>query len=100
MNDPGLLVLDEPLGKLDSLTRLQMQAELVRIWQHRGFTALLVTHDVEEAVLMAGRVIVVSDRPARIRAELPVALPYPRHRDDGAVIRLRQEVLALLGLPS
>ena len=100
VNDPGLLVLDEPLGKLDSLTRLQMQAELVRIWQHRGFTALLVTHDVEEAVLMAGRIIVVSDRPARIRAELPVALPYPRHRDDPAVVRLRQEVLALLGLPS
>ncbi len=100
VNDPGLLVLDEPLGKLDSLTRLQMQAELVRIWQDRGFTALLVTHDVEEALLMAGRVIVVSDRPARIRAELTVALPYPRHRDDPELVRLRREVLGLLGLPS
>ena len=100
VNDPGLLALDEPLGKLDSLTRLQMQAELVRIWQDRGVTALLVTHDVEEALLMAGRVVVVSDRPARIRADLPVELPYPRHRDDPHLVRLRREVLGLLGLPA
>jgi NitT/TauT family transport system ATP-binding protein len=98
VNDPGLLILDEPLGKLDSLTRLQMQGELVRIWQARGFTALLVTHDVEEALLMANRVIVFSDRPARVRADLPVTLPYPRHRDDPELVRLRREVLALLGL--
>ena len=100
VNDPRLLVLDEPLGKLDSLTRLQLQAELVRIWQDRGFTALLVTHDVEEALLMAGRVIVVSERPAHIRADVPVPLPYPRHRDDPELVRLRREVLGLLGLPS
>lgn len=98
VNDPGLLILDEPLGKLDSLTRLQMQGELVRIWQDRGFTALLVTHDVEEALLMANRVVVVSDRPAAIRADLPVPLPYPRHRDDPEIVRLRREVLARLGL--
>ncbi len=100
VNDPGLLILDEPLGKLDSLTRLQMQSELVRIWQDRGFTALLVTHDVEEALLMANRVLVVSDRPARIRADLPVSLPYPRHRDDPEIVRLRRDVLNLLGLDS
>jgi NitT/TauT family transport system ATP-binding protein len=100
VNDPGLLVLDEPLGKLDSLTRLQMQAELVRIWQDRGFTALLVTHDVEEAVLLAGRVIVFSNRPATIRADIRVDLPYPRHRDDPALIALRRDVLGLLGLPA
>ncbi|MBV9653303.1 MAG: ABC transporter ATP-binding protein, partial [Acetobacteraceae bacterium] len=100
VNDPGLLILDEPLGKLDSLTRLQMQVELVRIWENRGFTALLVTHDVEEALLMTGRVLVVSDRPARIRADLPITLPYPRHRDDPELVRLRREVLGELGLPS
>jgi NitT/TauT family transport system ATP-binding protein len=100
VNDPGLLILDEPLGKLDSLTRLQMQAELVRIWQDRGFSALLVTHDVEEALLMAGRVVVVSDRPASIRADLSVSLPYPRHRNDPEIVRLRRDVLALLGLAS
>ena len=98
VNDPGLLILDEPLGKLDSLTRLQMQGELVRIWRDRGFTALLVTHDVEEALLMARRVVVVTDRPARIRADLPVPLAYPRHRDDPELVRLRREVLGLLGL--
>ena len=100
VNDPGLLILDEPLGKLDSLTRLQMQSELVRIWQDRGFTALLVTHDVEEALLLANRVIVVSDRPARIRADVPVPMAYPRHRDDPELVRLRREVLAELGLGS
>jgi len=100
VNDPGLLLLDEPLGKLDSLTRLQMQGELVRIWQDRGFTALLVTHDVEEALLMADRVVVFSSRPARIIADLPVEPPRPRHRDDRALVALRRDILALLGLAS
>jgi NitT/TauT family transport system ATP-binding protein len=58
VNDPTLLILDEPLGKLDSLTRLAMQGELVRLWQRRGFTVLMVTHDVEEALLLSNRVIV------------------------------------------
>ncbi|MFG3756612.1 ABC transporter ATP-binding protein, partial [Klebsiella pneumoniae] len=64
VNDPRILVLDEPLGKLDSLTRITMQSELVSLWQRSGFTALLVTHDVEEALFLANRVIVFSDRPA------------------------------------
>ncbi len=98
VNDPTLLILDEPLGKLDSLTRLTMQGELVRLWQRRGFTVLMVTHDVEEALLLAGRVIVFSDRPARIRANLTVDLPYPRHHDHPELLRLRHEALRLLGL--
>jgi NitT/TauT family transport system ATP-binding protein len=98
VNDPGVLILDEPLGKLDSLTRLQMQGELGRIWQDRGFTALLVTHDVEEALLLAERIVVFSDRPARVKADIPVELPYPRHREDPELVRMRQEVLGLLGL--
>jgi NitT/TauT family transport system ATP-binding protein len=98
VNDPSLLILDEPLGKLDSLTRLAMQGELVRLWQRKGFTVLMVTHDVEEALLLAGRVIVFSDRPARIRADLRVDLPYPRHRDHPELLRLRREALGLLGL--
>ena len=98
VNDPHLLLLDEPLGKLDSLTRLAMQGELTRLWQQRRFTVLMVTHDVEEALLMAQRVIVLSERPARIRADLPVALAYPRRRDDPELLRLRREALGLLGL--
>ncbi|ASU41340.1 ABC transporter [Herbaspirillum sp. meg3] len=98
VNDPQLLVLDEPLGKLDSLTRLQMQSELVSLWQRNGFSALLVTHDVEEALFLANRVIVFSDRPARIRAEIKVDLPYPRHRGDPRLAELRHEALRHLGL--
>jgi NitT/TauT family transport system ATP-binding protein len=70
VNEPRLLILDEPLGKLDSLTRISMQGELVRLWQAGGFTTVLVTHDVEEALVLAERVIVLSDRPARITAEI------------------------------
>ncbi len=98
VNDPELLLLDEPLGKLDSMTRITMQGELVSLWERSGFTALLVTHDVEEALFMAQRVIVLSDRPARVRADVPVDLPYPRHRGDSRLADLRREVLRLLGL--
>ncbi|MFC0242611.1 ABC transporter ATP-binding protein [Rhodopseudomonas telluris] len=98
VNDPSLLLLDEPLGKLDSLTRLTLQAELVRLWQRNGFTALLVTHDVEEALLLTSRIIVFSERPARIKAEFAFDEPYPRRRDDPELIDLRRRILATLGL--
>lgn len=98
VNDPALLILDEPLGKLDSLTRISMQSELIRLWQNAGFTALLVTHDVEEALFLAQRVIVFSERPARIVADVRVDKPYPRQRDDADLVALRTEVLGLLGV--
>ncbi len=100
VNEPRLLLLDEPLGKLDSLTRMTMQGELVRLWQRANFTALLVTHDIEEALLLAGRVVVFSDRPARIKATVINDLPYPRHRDDPRLIELRHQVLSVLGMES
>ena len=98
VNDPSVLLLDEPLGKLDSMTRITMQGELVGLWERSGFTALLVTHDVEEALFLAQRVIVLSDRPASIKADVPVELSYPRHRGDPRLAALRREVLGLLGL--
>jgi NitT/TauT family transport system ATP-binding protein len=98
VNDPKILILDEPLGKLDSLTRITMQAELVALWQRKGFTTLLVTHDVEEALFLANRVIVFSDRPARIKADVAVDRPYPRHRGDPKLAELRRNILGLLGL--
>jgi NitT/TauT family transport system ATP-binding protein len=98
VNDPDLLILDEPLGKLDSLTRLSMQGEIVRLWRRAGFTVLLVTHDVEEALLMATRVIVFSERPASIKADISIDKPYPRHRDDPDLVARRREILGLLGL--
>jgi NitT/TauT family transport system ATP-binding protein len=98
VNDPKILILDEPLGKLDSLTRITMQAELVSLWQRNGFTTLLVTHDAEEALFLANRVIVLSDRPARVKADILVDRPYPRHRGDPYLADLRKQILGLLGL--
>jgi ABC-type nitrate/sulfonate/bicarbonate transport system ATPase subunit len=98
VNDPALLLLDEPLAKLDSLNRLALQAELVSLWRKAEFTALLVTHDVEEALVLASRVIVLTERPARIKAEFAVERPYPRHRDDPELVALRRQILATLGL--
>jgi NitT/TauT family transport system ATP-binding protein len=98
VNDPKVLILDEPLGKLDSLTRITMQAELVSLWQRKGFTTLLVTHDAEEALFLANRVIVFSERPARIKADIKVQRPYPRHRGDPYLADLRRQILSLLGL--
>lgn len=100
VNDPGLLLLDEPFGKLDSLTRLSLQNELLKLWQTAGFTALLVTHDVEEALLLANRIVVLSDRPARILAEFAITANYPRHRDDPEFLRLRRKILGELGVHS
>jgi len=98
VNRPRLLILDEPLGKLDSLTRIAMQGELMALWQRAGFTALLVTHDVEEALFLATRVIVLSERPARIKTEIVNDLPYPRHRGSPRLAQLRHEVSTQLGL--
>jgi NitT/TauT family transport system ATP-binding protein len=98
VNDPKLLILDEPLGQLDSLTRLAMQSELVSLWERSGFTALLVTHDVEEALFLAGRVILLTERPAHIKAEIVNDLSYPRHRGDPHLAELRHQVFTHLGL--
>jgi NitT/TauT family transport system ATP-binding protein len=98
VNDPKLLLLDEPFGKLDSLTRLKMQNELLQLWKRSGFTALLVTHDVEEALLLADRVILLSDRPASIIADVTVDKPHPRRRDDPVLVALRQSLLEKLGV--
>lgn len=98
VNDPRLLILDEPLGKLDSMTRISMQSELVDLWQRSGLTALLVTHDIEEALFMATRVVVFSPRPAKIKADIKIERPYPRHRGDPYLTDLRHQLLELLGL--
>jgi NitT/TauT family transport system ATP-binding protein len=98
VNHPKILILDEPLGRLDSLTRISMQAEIVALWQKADFTTLLVTHDVEEALFLANRVVVLSDRPARIKADIAVQRPHPRHRGDPYLVELRKQVLGLLGL--
>ena len=89
----SLLLLDEPFGALDALTRSRLQNELQRIWQKERITMLLVTHDVEEAVFLGDRVVVMQPSPGRIRRIVDVPLPHPRNRSDPAFIRLRDDVL-------
>ncbi len=78
IHDPDILLLDEPFGSLDALTRERMWTELARIWQMRRKTVLMVTHSISEALFMADRVLVLTQRPGRIKLDLPVDLPRPR----------------------
>ena len=93
-----VLCLDEPFGALDALTRAQAQTWLAEALEREPRTVLLVTHDVEEAVLLAERIVLLSPRPGRVVAELEVLLPRPRARTDLAVVELRERALAALGV--
>lgn len=81
IQDPDLLLLDEPFGSLDALTREQMGAELLRIWQARRKTIIMVTHSISESLLLADRVLVLSNRPAEVRLDLKIDLPRPRNEE-------------------
>jgi sulfonate transport system ATP-binding protein len=94
VHDPQLLLLDEPLGALDALTRIDMQQLIESLWLQRRFTAILVTHDVQEAVALADRVILIED--GRIALDQPVTLPRPRSRGHAACARLEQTILERL----
>lgn len=98
--NPRILMLDEPFGALDALTRQQMQQELRRIHQAEGTTTLLVTHDVEEAVYLADRVVVLAPRPGRIRQIATISLPHPRQRDSRVFHQQSSDLLALLTQPA
>jgi len=93
-----VLCLDEPFGALDALTRAQLQRWLAGALVREPRTVLLVTHDVEEAVLLADRIVLLSPRPGRVVAELEVGLPRPRERTDAAVVELREHALTALGV--
>jgi ABC-type nitrate/sulfonate/bicarbonate transport system ATPase subunit len=96
INHPRVLLLDEPLGALDAFTRMRMQDEVLRIWEARGTTMLLVTHDIDEAIYMSDRIVVMTPAPARIDRVIDVALPRPRLRNELGFLELRAEILELL----
>ncbi len=96
--EPDVLFMDEPFGALDYLTRMKLRFELTQIWQRERKTVLFVTHDVEEAVQLSDRVVVLGKRPSRIRDIVPVEIPRPRDLDDPACRRLRDHVFRVMGL--
>ena len=97
--EPDVVFMDEPLGALDSLTRLQMRGELLRLWQRQRMTILLVTHDVDESLQLADRVVVMTPRPGRIADIVPVTLEHPRDVGSPEYGRLKNRLYGLLGVP-
>ena len=96
--DTDVLLMDEPFSSLDYLTRLKMRGELARLLRERPRTVVLVTHDIQEAAQLADRVLVLSERPARIRDEVTLALARPRDVTHPEVVRAEHRILTMLGL--
>jgi NitT/TauT family transport system ATP-binding protein len=96
--NPDMLLLDEPFGALDSITRLDMRRELLRIWESERKTILFVTHDIDESVQLADRVLVMSVRPAMIRRTLEIDIPHPRDISSRRYLELRDSILQEIGL--
>src|SRR5437868_9263908 len=98
--DPSILLLDEPFGALDAQTRARMQDALARLWERKRKTVLFVTHDVEEALYLADRVVVLSQRPGRVKAQFRVDFPRPRAletRFSAALAALKRQVWEVIG---
>ena len=95
---PDIIYMDEPFGALDFMTRLKMRADLVRIWQSEKKTILFVTHDIEEAVQLADRVLVMSNRPATIQKIVEIDLPRPRDLDSPGYLEKRDQIFRLMGM--
>lgn len=96
INEPEVLLLDEPLGALDAFTRMNMQDEILSIWRQTRQLSLMVTHDVDEAVYMGTRVIVMDANPGRISEDIPIELEYPRNRSSSEFVNYRNEILDML----
>jgi ABC-type nitrate/sulfonate/bicarbonate transport system ATPase subunit len=94
INNPEILLLDEPLGALDALTRMYMQKELEHIWEKEKLTTIMVTHDIEEAVYLSDRIILMSSRPGKIKKIINVPLSRPRDRDEIYFMRIKDNLLS------
>ncbi len=93
INEPDILLLDEPLGALDAFTRMNMQDEILKIWQRKRQLAVMVTHDVDEAIYMGTRVLVMEAGPGRIIADIPIKEDFPRDRSSASFVEYRNEIL-------
>jgi NitT/TauT family transport system ATP-binding protein len=96
--NPDIIYMDEPFGALDFITRLKMRSDLIRIWQAEKKTILFVTHDIEEAVQLSDRVVVMSRRPATVQTEIKVELPRPRDLDSPGYIECRDQIFQAMGM--
>jgi ABC-type nitrate/sulfonate/bicarbonate transport system ATPase subunit len=96
VNHPKVLLLDEPLGSLDAFTRMRMQDEVLRLWEARGTTMLLVTHDIDEAIYMSDRIVLMTPRPGRVERVIEVPIRRPRQRNSPGFLKLRAEILEML----
>ncbi len=96
INEPDILLMDEPLGALDAFTRMNMQDEILRIWHRSGQLALMVTHDIDEAVYMGTRVLVMDADPGGVVADIEIEAPYPRNRSSEQFVAYRNRILDTL----
>lgn len=96
INNPPVFMLDEPLGALDAFTRMNMQDELLGMWGESRHMVLMVTHDIDEAIYMGTRVIVMAPRPGRVREDIKIELGYPRNRTSAKFMDYRKHVLEML----
>lgn len=100
INRPSALLLDEPMGALDSFTRADLQDKLLEIWRADGATMILVTHDIDEAIYLSDRIVIMTPRPGKISEILEVKFPHPRHRGGVEFLSLRGVILEKLNLAS
>lgn len=96
INKPGILLMDEPLGALDAFTRMNMQNEILDMWKLNKQLVIMVTHDIDEAVYMSSRVLVMDAHPGRIKAEINIDMDYPRNRSSSLFVEYRNQILDLL----
>ncbi|WP_291568247.1 MULTISPECIES: ABC transporter ATP-binding protein [unclassified Clostridium] len=96
INEPEVFLLDEPLGALDAFTRMNMQDELLNMWKEKKRMMIMVTHDVDEAIYMGTRVIVMEPRPGQIREDISIDLEYPRNRNSKKFLEYRTKILEML----
>lgn len=96
INKPGILLMDEPLGALDAFTRMNMQNEILDMWKVNKQLVIMVTHDIDEAVYMSSRVLVMDAHPGRINNEIKIEMDYPRNRSSSLFVEYRNQILDLL----